>query len=134
LFEQKYGRFEARIQIPQGQGMWPAFWLLGNNLGTVDWPSDGEIDVMENVGFAAAEIQGSLYGPGYFGASGISGTYKLPTGYFAAAFHIFAVEWEPNVVRFCVDGNLCETPPHRSPKGTGVGLRSPFLHDFELSH
>src|SRR6266403_757583 len=49
LFSQAYGRFEARIQIPKGQGMWPAFWMLGNNITSVGWPKCGEIDIMENI-------------------------------------------------------------------------------------
>jgi beta-glucanase (GH16 family) len=127
LFEQKYGRFEARIQIPRGQGMWPAFWLLGNNLGTIDWPSCGEIDVMENVGDAPTEIQGSLNGPGYSAANAISEAYKLPTGKFADAFHIFAVEWESNVVRFYVDGNLYET---KTPADLAKGKAWVYDHPF----
>jgi beta-glucanase (GH16 family) len=63
-FEQKYGRFEARIKIPQGQGMWPAFWLLGNDSKTAGWPMCGEIDIMENVGYEPGKIHGSMHGPG----------------------------------------------------------------------
>src|ERR671922_1323922 len=63
LFSQPYGRFEARIKIPEGQGMWPAFWMLGNDITTVNWPKCGEIDIMENIGKEPATIHGSLHGP-----------------------------------------------------------------------
>jgi beta-glucanase (GH16 family) len=127
LFEQKYGRFEARIQIPQGQGMWPAFWMLGNDIGTVDWPTCGEIDIMENIGKGPTKVHGSMHGPGYSGASGLSGTYTAPSGKFADGFHVYAVEWEPFVVRFYVDGNLYET---RTPADLPSGAKWVFDHPF----
>jgi beta-glucanase (GH16 family) len=127
LFEQKYGRFEARIKIPQGQGMWPAFWMLGNNIGQVGWPDCGEIDIMENIGKEPTKVHGSMHGPGYSGSSGLTGTYTLPSGNFADDFHIFAVEWEPSVVRFYVDGNLYET---RTPADLPAGKTWVFDHPF----
>ena len=127
LFEQKYGRFEARIKITQGQGMWPAFWMLGNNIGQVGWPGCGEIDIMENIGKEPTKVHGSMHGPGYSGSSGLTGTYTLPSGNFADDFHIFAVEWEPSVVRFYVDGNLYET---RTPADLPAGKTWVFDHPF----
>jgi beta-glucanase (GH16 family) len=127
LFEQKYGRFEARIRIPQGQGMWPAFWMLGNNIGTVDWPNCGEIDVMENIGREPAKVHGSLHGPGYSGGNGLTGVYTLPSGKFADDFHIFAVEWEPSAIRFYVDSNWYET---RTPGDLPEGKTWVFDHPF----
>ena len=127
LFAQKYGRFEARIQITQGQGLWPAFWMLGSNFDAVGWPMCGEIDVMENIGKEPAIVHGSMHGPGYFGDNGLTAPYALPTGKFADAFHIFAVEWEPNVVRFYVDGNLYET---RTPADLPPGKTWVFDHPF----
>jgi beta-glucanase (GH16 family) len=111
LFSQQYGRFEASIKIPQGAGMWPAFWLLGTNESTVGWPTCGEIDIMENRGADPTSVLGSLHGP-----SGSPSGYTLTAGYqlpggasFSDAFHQFAVEWEPGVVRFYVDDTLYET-------------------------
>ena len=127
LFDQKYGRFEARIQIPQGQGMWPAFWMLGNNIGTVGWPACGEIDIMENVGKEPDKVHGSMHGPGYSGGNGLTGTDTLPSGKFADGFHLFAVEWEPNVVRFFVDSTLYET---RTPADLPAGTTWVFDHPF----
>ena len=56
------------LKIPAGQGIWPAFWMLGQDIGTVGWPTCGEIDIMENVGFEPGKVHGSMHGPGYFGA------------------------------------------------------------------
>jgi beta-glucanase (GH16 family) len=127
LFAQRYGRFEARIKIPYGQGIWPAFWMLGNDISTVGWPTCGEIDIMENVGFEPTKVHGTLHGPGYSGANPLSGAYTLPSGRFADDFHVFAVEWEPNVVRFYVDGELYET---RTPADVPSGSRWVFDHPF----
>jgi beta-glucanase (GH16 family) len=127
LFEQKYGRFEARIKIPRGQGMWPAFWMLGNNIGTVDWPDCGEIDVMENVGKEPDKVYGTIHGPGYSGSEGLGGSYTLPSGKFADDFHVFAVEWEPSAIRFYVDGHLYET---RTPADLPAGKAWVFDHPF----
>jgi beta-glucanase (GH16 family) len=127
LFEQKYGRFEARIKIPRGQGIWPAFWMLGNNIGTVDWPDCGEIDIMENIGKEPDKVHGTIHGPGYSGENGLGGTYTLPSGKFADDFHIFAVEWEPLAIRFYVDSHLYET---RTPAAVPAGKTWVFDHPF----
>jgi beta-glucanase (GH16 family) len=105
-FTQAYGRFEARIQIPRGQGIWPAFWMLGDNFGQVGWPESGEIDIMENIGREPGTVHGTVHGPGYSGGGGIGGSYTLPGGRaFADGFHVFAVDWEPGSITWSVDGN-----------------------------
>jgi beta-glucanase (GH16 family) len=111
LFAQKYGRFEARIKIPAGQGMWPAFWMLGEDIPTAGWPKCGEIDIMENVGKEPGTIQGSLHGPSTTGHTSDHMTpFSLPAGQnFADDFHLYAVEWEPGTVRFFVDASLYST-------------------------
>ena len=127
-FTQAYGRFEARIKIPYGQGLWPAFWMLGDNIGTVGWPTCGEIDIMENIGKEPSIVHGTFHGPGYSGAQGISAAYGLPNGQkFSDDFHTFAVEWEPNVMRFYVDGLLYKT---RTPADLPVGKTWVFDHPF----
>ena len=105
-FSQTYGRFEARIKIPYGQGMWPAFWMLGDDIEKVGWPACGEVDIMENIGKEPAIVHGSIHGPGYIGDTGIEAPYKLPAKRFADDFHIFAVEWDADSVSFYVDQNL----------------------------
>lgn len=128
LFSQRYGRFEARIKIPYSQGMWPAFWMLGDNVGQMGWPSCGEIDIMENVGKEPSTIHGTVHGPGYSGANGIAAAYTLPSGQrFADDFHIFAVEWQPHEVRFYVDGDLYQTV---TPSSLPAGQTWVFDHPF----
>ena len=105
-FEMAYGRVEARMQLPYGPGLWPAFWMLGNNIGEVGWPTSGEIDIMENIGIEPDIVHGTIHGPGYSGGSGIGGSYTLDDGNFSDDFHVFAIEWEPGEIRWYVDGNL----------------------------
>lgn len=99
-----YGRIEARMRIPRGQGLWPAFWMLGADFGTVRWPDCGEVDIMENIGREPGKVHGTLHGPGYSGGRGISGSVSLPTGQaLADDFHVYAVEWEANRIRWFLD-------------------------------
>lgn len=107
LFKQAYGRFEARIKIPKGQGIWPAFWMLGNDIGTMGWPKCGEIDVMENIGREPNMNHGSLHGPSTTAPTAdLTSTISLPAGQaYGDEFHIYAIEWEPGTVRFYVDSN-----------------------------
>jgi len=111
LFSQAYGRFEARIKLPAGQGMWPAFWLLGEDIGSVGWPKCGEIDIMENVGKEPGTNHGSLHGPSSANAtSDLTATMALPAGQkLSDDFHVYAAEWEPGTVRFYLDANLYAT-------------------------
>ncbi|MCM2410670.1 glycoside hydrolase family 16 protein [Streptomyces sp. RKAG290] len=116
-FTQTYGHVEARMKIPRGQGMWPAFWMLGDDIGQVGWPNSGEIDIMENVGFEPSTVHGTLHGPGYSGSAGIGAGYTLPGGQaFADDFHTFAIDWAPNSVTWSVDGNVYQ---RRTPADTG---------------
>jgi len=128
-FSQTYGRFEARIKIPGGQGIWPAFWMLGNDIEKPGWPGCGEIDIMENIGKEPALVHGTIHGPGYSGANGIGAAYALPgVQRFADDFHLFAVEWEPNAIRFYVDDHLYATRiPTDLPQGTKWVYDHPFF-------
>jgi len=128
-FSQAYGRFEARIKIPRGQGIWPAFWMLGNDIDKPGWPTCGEIDIMENIGKEPALIHGTIHGPGYSGQHGIGAPFALPADQrFADDFHVFAVEWEPNAIRFYVDDHLYTTrTPAELPKGTKWVYDHPFF-------
>jgi beta-glucanase (GH16 family) len=126
-FVQSYGRFEARIKLPFGQGIWPAFWMLGNDIGTAGWPTCGEIDIMENVGREPSVNHGSLHGPGYSGGSPLTAIYTLQNARLSDDFHIFAIEWAPGVVRFYVDGNLYQT---RTPADVPSGSKWVYDHPF----
>jgi beta-glucanase (GH16 family) len=126
-FEQAYGRFEARMRLPAGKGMWPAFWMLGNNVGG-GWPACGEIDIMENVGHEPSVNHGSLHGPGYSGGSPLTATYTLPNGQrFTDGYHTFRIDWEPGAVRFYVDGILYQT---RTPASMPAGGTWVYDHPF----
>ncbi len=105
LFDQAYGRFEARIQLPYGQGIWPAFWLLGAN-DQEDWPQIGEIDIMEYRGQEPTKVLGSVHGPGYSAAEAITKSYTLPNDRFDTDFHIFGIEWGSDYINFYVDNVL----------------------------
>ena len=111
LFSQAYGRFEARIKLPTGQGIWPAFWMLGDNISADDWPKCGEIDIMENIGKEPGVNHGSLHGPSSTSpTSDLTKTIALPNGKrLSDDFHVYAVEWEPGIVRFYLDSNLYAT-------------------------
>ncbi|MHA3946960.1 ricin-type beta-trefoil lectin domain protein [Cellulomonas bogoriensis] len=104
--EIQYGRVEARIQIPRGQGIWPAFWMLGADFPQVPWPNSGEIDIMENVGFEPHLVHGTVHGPGYSGGDGIGDSYMHPQGWsFADDFHVYAIDWSPGEIRWSVNGH-----------------------------
>ncbi len=105
-FEQQYGRFEARIRLPWGQGIWPAFWMLGADIDSNPWPAAGEIDIMEFRGQEPTLILGSVHGPGYSGGEAISKSYSLTNGRFDTGFHVFGIEWGPNFVNYYVDNVL----------------------------
>ncbi|MES2126636.1 MAG: glycoside hydrolase family 16 protein [Pseudomonadota bacterium] len=109
LKEMSYGRYEARIKMPKGQGIWPAFWLLGADIGSTGWPRCGEIDIMENIGKEPAIIHGTLHGPGYSGEHGFGNPSALASGIYADDFHLFAVEWERGEIRWYRDGILYHT-------------------------
>jgi len=125
-FDQKYGRFEARIQLPEGQGLWPAFWMLGANVDEVPWPGCGEIDVMEYQGQRPKRVFGTLHGPGYSGGESISGDFELDGDEtFADDFHVFAVDWDPGRIVFSVDGEVYHSVNSSSVPGDWV-----FDHEF----
>jgi len=129
-FAQTYGRFEARLKLPFGQGLWPAFWMMGTDADEVGWPQCGEIDIMENIGREPSTVYGTIHGPGYSGTGGIGSTFALPGGQrFADDFHVFAVEWERSAIRFYVDDHLYAT---RAPADLPAGTTWAFDHPFFL--
>lgn len=105
-FDQKYGRFEARMRLPYGHGMWPAFWMLGADIDSNEWPAAGEIDIMEYRGQQPTIIHGSVHGPGYSGGEAITKSYELKNDRFDTGFHVFGVEWGPNYINYYVDDVL----------------------------
>jgi beta-glucanase (GH16 family) len=109
-FQQQYGRFEARIKVPTGKGLWPAFWLLGDDAnGTQSWPQIGEIDIMEYLGDKPSVVFGTIHGPGFSGGESISKEYELLNDRFDTGFHVFGIEWSPNQINYYIDGDLYQT-------------------------
>jgi beta-glucanase (GH16 family) len=129
LFEVQYGKIEARIKIPRGQGLWPAFWMMGADVSTVGWPEAGEIDVMENIGKEPSTVHGTVHGPGYSGAQGITAARALPGGErFADSFHIYGMEWSPDSIIFQVDGKAYTKVTRASlPSGATWAFNKPFF-------
>lgn len=99
-------RIVARIKLAPGQGLWPAFWLLGTNIGTVGWPASGELDIMENRGSAPSITSSAIHGPGYSGNTPFVHARALDLGTYTDSFHVFAVEWDSLAVRFSVDDTV----------------------------
>lgn len=104
----QYGRIEARIKVPAGKGLWPAFWMLGENFPVVGWPDCGEIDIMEYVGREPDLVIGTMHGPGYSGAVGLSRWKRLDYN-VADDFHTYAVEWDSNQISWYFDGEKYST-------------------------
>ena len=105
----QYVRIEARARVPRGQGIWPAFWAMGENLPQAGWPEAGEIDIFEVIGREPRRVHVTVHGPGYSGAAGISGWYDVPGADVADAFRVFAIEWEAAAIRWYVDDVLFKT-------------------------
>ncbi|MFU8826841.1 MAG: family 16 glycosylhydrolase [Brevefilum sp.] len=103
LFSFTYGRVEARMKLPYGNGIWPAFWMLGEDIDLISWPSSGEIDIMEHIGREPTRIYGTVHGPGYSGSGGVGHFTTFPAGSLSEEFHTYAIEWEPNEIRWYVD-------------------------------
>jgi beta-glucanase (GH16 family) len=127
LFSQQYGRFEARMKLPLGRGLWPAFWLLGDDLPSAGWPNSGEIDIMESKGSQPSTVSGALHGPGFFGGQALVGYYSLPQSRFSDDFHVFSIEWGPKIIRYYVDAHLFQT---RTPSDLPPSGRWVFDHPF----
>ncbi|PHQ29377.1 MAG: glycosyl hydrolase family 16 [Leeuwenhoekiella sp.] len=126
-FENTYGRYEARIKLPYGQGIWPAFWLLGSDIPGEIWPQIGEIDIMEYRGQEPTVVLGTVHGPGYSAGQSISKRYELQGDRFDTGFHIFGIEWGPEYINFYVDDVLYNQITPEDVPGEWV-----FNHDFYI--
>lgn len=121
----RYGKIEARLRLPSGQGLWPAFWMLGGNFRTAGWPNSGEIDVMEFRGQQPSTVIGSLHGPGYSGGSAISRQRTLEGTRLDQTFHVYTVEWSVDGINWLIDGQR-----YHSVARTGVPGAWVFDHPF----
>ncbi|HKB56797.1 MAG TPA: glycoside hydrolase family 16 protein [Lacunisphaera sp.] len=123
-FATGYGRIEARLKLPRGQGIWPAFWMLGDRIDKVPWPACGEIDVVELIGHKPGTLHGTLHGPGYSGQHGLTKSTVLSNNAdFADAYHVFAVDWRPGRIDWLLDGKIYHT---RTPADLPAGAKWVF--------
>ena len=102
----KFGRVDVRAALPYGQGIWPALWMLGDNITTIGWPSCGEIDIMELIGGAGANDR-TTHGTVHWSNAGAHAQYggskTLPSGKFADSFHVFSITWDANSIHWLLD-------------------------------
>ncbi|MBV8818698.1 MAG: glycoside hydrolase family 16 protein [Acidobacteriaceae bacterium] len=124
LFAFRYGRVEARIKAPYGLGIWPAFWMLGEKISSAGWPACGEVDILENFGAFTQDgnkNHGSIHGPGYTGATGLSAAYIFPGGAdISDDFHVYGILWQPQHIAMSVDGNVYATYTPKNLPADGV--------------
>lgn len=118
----KYGRVDIRALLPRGQGMWPALWMLGNNISAVGWPKCGEIDIMEMIGGSNRENQcyGTLHWDDGQGHASYGTKFTLPSKTFADAYHVFSIIWDANSIKWYVNDQ-----PY-----TQVNITSPEMSEF----
>ena len=100
-----YGRIEVRAKLPTGRGTWPAIWTLGTNIRKVGWPTCGEIDIMENVGFNPDKIHGNIHTKKYNHVRGTSKGSSIKVSKSFKNFHVYAIEWSEDRIDFYVDDN-----------------------------
>lgn len=131
-FSRTYGRFEARIKIPYGQGIWPAFWMLGDDISTVGWPRCGEIDIMEVIGREPYTVYGTAHMPQVSNPSqpisNGGATYKMTGAQIHEDFHIFAIEWGPEEIKWYFDENLYKTWRKSETPENGVWVFNKPFH------
>ncbi len=127
LFERAYGRFEARMKLTRGRGLWPAFWIMGNDIDTAGWPSAGEMDIVEERGAEPGIAYGSIHGPTTPTRDApVTAVYDIPEG-VDADFHVYAVEWDPDdIVFLCDEHPYLQITPARRP----VNARWVYDHPF----
>jgi beta-glucanase (GH16 family) len=101
----RYGVIAARMKVPPGRGVWPAFWMLGTDIGEVGWPACGEIDVMEYVGGDPTSVHGTVHGPGFAGVGLGIGSRHAAASLLSEQFHDYAVQWQPGRLSWSVDGD-----------------------------
>jgi beta-glucanase (GH16 family) len=143
LEQTRYGRVEARIRLPSGAGLWPAFWMLGVDVSSVGWPACGEIDVMENVPavgdnpLGPTKIKSTIHGPGYSGGNGIGKVTAIPGGgRVDDGYHVYGAIWSPERVQFYVDdpgSPFFTVTPASLPKGTRWVYDHPFFLILNLA-
>ncbi|KGP91078.1 licheninase [Pontibacillus chungwhensis BH030062] len=132
LFSKKYGKFEARMKLPEGQGYWPAFWMMPEDSVYGNWPVSGEIDIMEAAGNDTSTIGGTIhYGEEWPNNTYTGEEYHFPEGENYTDYHTYSIEWEPGEIRWYVDGELYQTLNKWFSKGTNEAANYTFPAPFD---
>jgi beta-glucanase (GH16 family) len=118
-----YGRMEARIALPAKLGTWPGFWMLGSNISSVGWPASGELDIMEQI-----NTGNTVYGTAHWQSNGSEADYGGNTTTTVGGYHVYAIEWDADYIRWFVDG----TQYHMMQITGGMGNTQAFQKDFFL--
>jgi beta-glucanase (GH16 family) len=100
----RYAKVEVRAKLPTGRGTWPAAWMLGTNISSVNWPTCGEVDIMENVGFDPLRIVFSIHTQAYNHTRGTQKSTSVTTTAPWEVFHVYGIEWTPQQIDFFLDG------------------------------
>ena len=136
LFFQKYGRFEFRARLPQGQGYWPALWMMPESATYGPWAASGEIDIVENKGSNPTNVMGTLHYGGQFPRNTHSRgpSFTFPSGDSVTNFHVYALEWTNNAIRWYVDDHLYETQTSwwSGSDAANPQTHNPFPAPFDL--
>jgi beta-glucanase (GH16 family) len=141
-FSQEFGRIEARMQVATGIGLWSAFWMMGSDYTPDNWPDCGEIDVMENIGDEPAIVHGAIHGPttdttpigDQYLDEGINGKTSIPGVKLTDGFHVYAIEWQTDQVRWYLDGQLYfQATPASLPPGATWVWNHPFFLILNLA-
>ncbi|GAA4249439.1 discoidin domain-containing protein [Dactylosporangium darangshiense] len=126
-FSTQYGRVEARIKVPKGNGLWPAFWMMGTDFLTGrPWPYNGEIDIMEILGKSTVDVYSTLHAPAYNGGGGYG--QKLTTVDLSLDYHVYSVEWDSKHMTFRVDNQVILV----ANKDTVETTRGPWVYDHQF--
>jgi len=135
LFYKKYGRFEFRARLPYGQGYWPAFWMMPENSVHGGWPASGEIDVMENSRSNASTVLGTIHFGGMYpnNTHSFGPSFNFQDGDSVTNFHVYAIEWTTNAIKWYVDSHLYETQTSwwSSSNPADVSVRNPYPAPFD---
>jgi len=120
----KYGKIEARMRLPYGQGIWPAFWTLGESISSIGWPACGEIDIMEMLGHENFKSYGTTHWDNNGQHTYQGGSYSLSSGTFSDSYHLFSIIWNEQSIRWYVDNNLFYT----------ISITSPSMSELRENH
>jgi len=126
-FSQTYGRIEARIKLPMGAGMWPAFWMLGTDITTVSWPQCGELDIMEHI-----NNTNTIYGTMHWNNNGHV-QYGTTLQSTPGDYHVYAIEWDKNEIRWYVDDKLYQTGNIQGNVNNTGAFQLPFFIVLNLA-